>query len=152
MTWNVAVIDLHSPMTDAPSHTRFLPASQSGVVSQREAAVLGQCSLAAAVLGTGRGRVPALPLPRAIFAPLLRRSAPGSRKGRGSRRCSPAGWRWPRADRGECFWSGPTLRSGARAPHSGGCNSRGPALLTGPSIPCQSPGCAFSVQDTCQKL
>lgn len=77
-------IDLHSPMTDAPSHTRFLPASQSGVVSQREAAVLGQCALAAAVLGTGCGRVPALPLPRAIFAPLLRRAAPQSLKAGGA--------------------------------------------------------------------
>ena len=77
-------IDLRSPMTDAPSHTHFLPASQGGVVLQHEAAVLGQCALAVAALGTGCGRVPALPLPRAVFAPLLWRSAPQSLRAGGA--------------------------------------------------------------------
>lgn len=78
------------------------------MVSQREAAVvLGQCALAAAVLGTGCGRVPALPLPPSHLRSLLRRAAPQSLKAGEQTLAQQAGG-GPGRGQGEFSWSGPT--------------------------------------------
>ena len=104
-----------------------------------------------AVPGTGCEPVPALPLLRAVFVPLLWRSAPQPLKAKGTDRLSPAGLTWPKGR-----WQGRVFSDldppALRVPYSGGCTgtcNRRPALLTESlPVPLKSPGCAFSVQDT----